>query len=917
MKNDDEGSRFSGSGLPRVARGVQRLGSFLGRPSLLRARTHSWPVAFLLAFLLSLGSIPARAAEPFVIAKGGQAVASLVLLPGSGKMAEQAAGDLAATLKTMTGAAFEIGSEPQKSPCVIVGLASEWAKLAKDEAPLKRLEGAAPESFLLLSTPTRLLVLGKDSNGASHGVYTLLRDLGCRWYFITKDWEVIPRLMEVAVTADRVEGPAMKVRILSNGAGAGASGRALETWCRRNRLGSAYGPQAVSHSYAGYVPKALFKEHPEYFAWVSKEGEAKGTEQNGEQPCTTHPEVVKMFKEGALAHLRKKKELTGEEPPLISISPNDGTPNMCRCDRCLATGTYGDCALLLANQVAETIHAEFPRTLVGFLAYGRAGAPPVNIKQAHPNVLASVAAGFNWKTSVPRLIEEWPKIARHVTVYEYYAIGAWGSQAPDNTQPTVEYISQTLRSWHAKGIEGINGEMENDWASCGHRLWAFAEFAWNPALAPDAAMNDFFAKGWGEAAAPMKRYYERWESGQKATPRVLRLAFQDLEEASRLAKSPEIARRVDQISLYLNWYLLSREFKATKDEEVRNQVALEGDLLQYRWRDSFMVQMIPAIFHVDRSAKIGFAPAEVAALRAAALQRFLPASGPVVDVGGGVSSMDLVPLGDFQNLKPLAGREREEGFLTTASYLFRAKAGESVTVNFELEAPAPSQGRAASRDPAPDEKATGPRDAAAPEAEAEKLGRLQLWGLGADGRDQEFIIEQNPTVPKDPTLRFEFKAPKDGLYRLNVRIMKGGARASFGARPHAIEARIKDRKNTLRLDKSSDPASSAGGRAAGATSWHFYVPKGTRAFVIEASSPGRKQVNVSLETGGGGTLKDETVDTGAELLVQVPAGKDGAVWTVRLGANRGQFGLAGVPPFVATHPEHLLVPREAVAPPSR
>lgn len=827
-----------------------------------------------------------------MIAKGGQPVASLVLLPNSGTLAGQAISDLAATLKTMTGASFESGSELRKTPCVVVGLASEWATLTKDDAPLKRLEKAAAESFVLQSTPDRLLILGRDGNGASHGVYTVLRDLGCRWYFITKDWEVIPRLKDVAVKADRVEGPALKVRILSNGAGAGASGRLFANWCRRNRLGSAYGPQAVSHSYAGYVPKSLFKEHPDYFARISEDGVTNGVMQNGEQPCTTHPKVVKLMKEGALAHLRKRKESMGETPPLISVSPNDGTPNMCRCARCMAVGTYGDCALLLANQVAETIHAEFPDTLVGFLAYGRAGAPPVNVLQAHSNVLASVAAGFNWKTSVPRLIEVWPKIVQHVTVYEYYAIGSWGSKTPDNILPNVAYIAQTIRSWHARGIEGINGEMENDWASCGHRFWAFAEFAWNPSVKPEAAMDDFFTRCWGEAAGPMRRYYGRWESGQKAGPRELRLAIRDLEEAAGLARSPDIARRVDQMSLYLYWHLLNREFKEAKDEDVKNRIALEGDLFQYRWRDAFMVQLVGSIFSVDRPAKIGFSAAEVSALRAAALKRLQPPADPDVDVGGTVWSEDLVPLKEFQNLSALASREREEGFLGSASYFFRAKAGEDVRAVFD------SPG--GSGEPLPMGEATG-----------DKTGRFQIWYKGADGKDLDFLLEKNPPSSNGRPLLLGFKATRDGLYRLNVKMQQGGVRADFKGRPHVLAAAAKPGKSVLPNDKVSGPESRNN------TRYYFYVPKGTRDFLIDAASPGGKQAHVTFETADGKAVTQVQVNSSAECLVHVPQDRDGCIWSLSLDASRGQVGLVGVPPWLAAHPEDLLVPRELVVPTKR
>lgn len=866
----------------------------------------------LFAALVLAGScIVSSAASEFIVARHGQAAASLVLLPNSGKAAEQAASDLAAALKTMTGAAMPRETVPQKTPCIVVGLASEWARLTGDQEPAKRLERAAPESFLLRSTPTALLILGRDANGASHGVYTLLHDLGCRWYFITRDWEVIPRQSDVTVNTDRIEGPALRVRILSNGAGAGPSLRQFEAWSRRNRLGSAYGSQAVSHSYARYVPKTLFKEHPEYFAWVSKDGLTQGTEQNGNQPCTTHPAVVALVTNGVLNYLRQHQASAGEAPPIVSVSPNDGTPDMCRCARCMAVGNYGDCALLLANQAAEAIHAEFPDTVVGFLAYGRAGMPPVNVKRAHPNVLASVAAGFNWKTSVPRLIEQWPGIARHVTIYEYYAINQWGAKLPDNTMPTVDYLARTLRTWHSQGLEGINGEMENDWASCGLRFWAFAELAWNPELGSDAVMDDFLTRCWGPAAGPMRRYYERWETGQKATPRVLRLALRDLDEAARLsASTPEVARRVDQMSLYLYWHLLSREFQRATDEDVRNQIALEGDLFQYRWRDAFMLQFSGSLYNIDRPTRIGFTSAEVAALRTAAVQRFLAGAGPDIDLRSQWPA-DLAPLRRTGEASSSASL-RDDGFVDEVSYLFRAKAGEAVQVVFEPEPETRAAGVTPAAAPAPAAAGGADRDPMAmDDTSADRMGRFQLWCLGQDGRRLTFVTERNPASSGGQALRFDVNAPQDGLYRLNVKVLKGGVRADFGKRPHVLAAELKPGKNVLRLSRDANGSTDGAGKSAAGARYYFFVPAGVRCFQVAAVTPGRKQVTVTLQPLAGRPLAPRTVVPDAECLIEVPAGQDGAIWSLATDSGHVQIALNGVPPYVATHPDALLVPASA------
>jgi hypothetical protein len=456
--------------------------------------------------------------------------------------------------------------------------------------------------------------------------------------------------------------------------------------------------------------------------------------------------------------------------------------------------------------------------------------------------------------------------------------------------------------------------MENDWATCGHRFWAFAGLAWNPALDPGAVMDDFLTRCWGASAAPIRRYYERWESGQKATPRVLRLALRDLEEAARLASSPDIGRRVDQMSLYLYWHLLNREFKQAKDEDTRNGIALEGDLFQYRWRDALMVQLVGSIFNAERPVKIGFPPAEVTSLRTSALQRFLPSSGPDIDLRT-VWPADLVPVRDLRNLASLSACERDNGYLSEASYVFRARAGEAVQVMFEEEPPSVP----ASRDPAQ----APPRPAVAPAADRdplamedtteERMGRFQLWFLGADGRDQDFVLERNPASSGGRALRFDFNPPRDGLYRLNAKVAKGGIHADFNGRPHVLSAQIKPAKNVLRLDRDAGMQAEPPPKGASGARYYFLVPAGTRCFQVEAVSSGRKQVALTFETAAGQPLATKAVVPEAECLVDVPAGSDGSVWALSTDASRVRLGLNGVPPWVATHPDNLLVPRGAIA----
>jgi hypothetical protein len=93
----------------------------------------------------------------------------------------------------------------------------------------------------------------------------------------------------------------------------------------------------------------------------------------------------------------------------------------------------------------------------------------------------------------------------------------------------------------------------------------------------------------------------------------------------------------------------------------------------------------------------------------------------------------------------------------------------------------------------------------------------------------------------------------------------------------------------------------------------FFVPKGTRSFVLAFPSVGQTRSTVRLRLGDGTTvLEDKDVRAGDELSVTVPVGRDGAVWGLELSSLRCVVELYGVPPYVARHPRELLVPKETL-----
>lgn len=121
---------------------------------------------------------------------------------------------------------------------------------------------------------------------------------------------------------------------------------------------------------------------------------------------------------------------------------------------------------------------------------------------------------------------------------------------------------------------------------------------------------------------------------------------------------------------------------------------------------------------------------------------------------------------------------------------------------------------------------------------------------------------------------------------------------------------------------------------------YFFVPKGTKHFVMGIAEAGAPRSVVELQTADGMVIRREglvsgdqisvivgrdaqeygamsemakwAISSGEHLSVIVPKGKDGQIWALRVWSLRCIVELYDVPPFVARRPAELLVPEEAL-----
>jgi hypothetical protein len=345
-----------------------------------------------------------------------------------------------------------------------------------------------------------------------------------------------------------------------------AGGPGSADWERHLR--AAIGPPTsfFGHNWSNIVaPTAENKAaHPEWFA-------QRGGERT-DQLCSGHAEVVALTVAKARAFFARYPEAI-----VFSISPNDGL-GFCEDERCRSIdrlfhvddGSLSDRLVYFANEVLTALAETHPNKQVGLLAYMSYIQPPRAVRPL-PN-LAVMVTHMPWEFCHVHSLDDpqcdlnrrfveyvrgWQRLVPHVAVYDYY--GHFNAFTP---WPIVHSIRRDLPFLHRLGISRFMSETQQHWATQGLNFYVAAKLAWQPNLEVDRLLDDYFARFYGVAAAPMRRYWLRWEEAmvdtaahghggyqwqRMFTPRLLAecdALLREAERAAAVAPGGKVERRV-------------------------------------------------------------------------------------------------------------------------------------------------------------------------------------------------------------------------------------------------------------------------------------------------------------------------------------------------------------------------------------
>ncbi|WP_347242876.1 DUF4838 domain-containing protein [Thermogutta sp.] len=795
-----------------------------------------------------------------------------------------------------------------------------------EEAKAAGLSTLGPEGVAVWTDKGRLWLLGNSPIAVSHAVSIFLEELGFRWYFPDPAWTVTPRLRDVAVQIRKVEQPGFAWRRIWYGWGARTPQlqRDYDAWMRHNRQGGAFRVDC-GHAWERYIPAEMFASHPEWFALV------KGKRQPP-QLCVSNPELQNRFTEAVLEFLRRHPEQT-----MVSVEPNDGG-GYCECPNCRAigNGSVSDQVFFLANLAARAVRKEFPGKYIGLYAYAHHADPPSFALE--PNVYVQITTGFRYTTlSWEDQIRAFRQRGAQVGVYDYFSVYPWDWDLPGAAKAgRVFELAKAVREYHTLGLTTYDAESSCNWGPNGPGYWIAAHLMWNPQLDAQSLFEDFCTRAFETAAAPMRRLYERWSRGERFSPRSLKLALQDLDAAYQATTSPEVVARLDRVAMYLHWLRLWLEYDQSSRRNQWNRlvVASPEEIIQraqecvvfsHRIMDTGLIHTFPMLFSSwfeQRFAALklidGFdlmearktwtgqpraipTHEEVAQFRREDLKKFETLQA--VEIEGRTWRGPLRPATELVPDAVASWRQAKSALpaIESGEILFLGREGEELSISWQ-----------------PFDK-----------------GHTILcdWLL----RKQEATVASGRVeAPKGTPAHTTVKLPENALYVLNPGTdFWRAARINIGDRPFVLRAAPADTHGA----PSGVPL----------RFWfpamderlYFYVPQGTRHFVLGIVSGGDPWTQLRIQTADGRVIVDDRVLAGSEISViveqdqrthgadsamanhsilpsseqseAVPKGADGQIWSLQLSGLRCVVELYDVPPYLACTPQGLLIPEDAIS----
>jgi len=570
-----------------------------------------WVVPALLGWVVGSGV----AGWPMTIVEGGRPAATIVTAAGAPEKVKAAADDLRRCLEVMTGASLPLKTDAQEvaGALILVG-PSRLTEALGVAIPSGLTNARREEGYRIFCRGDRLVLAGNDAgpyHGTEYAVYDFLYRLGARWFMPGDFGELLPKMSDIVVEEmDVVEKPDFVMRnwwlhIVPELAGQ------ERLWKIRNRMNpdssqifAIPGDSSVRNV---LPPPDTLQTRPELFA-LNPDGS-----RNPYHPNLTNPETVAYVAERIKGYFRANPTANS-----FGFAPDDGLPrdyspetlklSLGLPDLLGRPGIEAEKSTTeewfhFVNAVTAEVRREFPDVYIATNGYANRNIPPQGMKLDDHLVVMFAAIWcctlhayddpHCWqKVRQGEMLQEWCKLCPNVWIYNYnYQMLVSGlTPLPEFTKLRRDF--PLMKRW---GVMGFFDESRNVWAEAGiPSRYLRARLEWDADADVDALLADFFARWYGPAAEPMRRFYEALDQAittaqvhghedrvlpEIYTPSLVEQLGRELAAAEALAAQAGDAVRQRVLADRLIYDHL-REYVAMSAAEVQGDFAAAADHAQ-------------------------------------------------------------------------------------------------------------------------------------------------------------------------------------------------------------------------------------------------------------------------------------------------------------------------------------------------
>lgn len=290
-----------------------------------------------------------------------------------------------------------------------------------------------------------------------------------------------------------------------------------------------------THSHTRAVPARRHGEsNPEFFA-------LRGGIRNpaGGHLCLANEEVRNLI-------LRYMEDAADAGNTWVELGQTDGY-QACECDGCAAISEdIGERLWIAHRDLAEHMLERRPGLTVMILSYANTNDPPRTFDRFPPNVAIQLC---RYDADSFRL---WSPFEVPKAVYLYNWLGPWPRISPREALAQVRRFERN----DVRGIEIAGGlDRGGPWGLYGPSYYAFGRALEDPSLDADALEYEYVTAAFGEAAGPMRRFFQVMHRqisprvsyptlSHHFTPRALNEMRDALGRAMEMAQDERVIRRL-------------------------------------------------------------------------------------------------------------------------------------------------------------------------------------------------------------------------------------------------------------------------------------------------------------------------------------------------------------------------------------